>query len=270
MIEMKKSNLAGAPQHMLEKGRETDNAVLKVVRGHPGLGISDIAKKLGWTNGRVDGSVNRLISEEKVKVMHFSRKGILIKKVFPIGFESKSYKAFEIPKDLIINEMWRKEIFAYAVSRSTIGLSPIPRKEWALAPIKDRLKVQLKEDTLQIDLPDAFVDFYKLNNSETSLSIMGDLAMITVEATVIPVDVPQISPETFDLERQYVRFEETVEKTTRTTTYRRLSVKLGPKGVEGKVRLDMGNTMNDLATTAPAEETNTSMAKLIKKALTVS
>lgn len=182
---------AGAPEYMREIGRKTDDVVLAEVKKHPGLGINEIAAILGWTNGKVDGSVNRLISQRKVKVQHFSKRGMLVKKVYPIDYESKPRELFEIPKELIQENLWSKKANVYAVSRSTIGVSPAIKKEWEQkSPMKDQAETTIAEDTLRIKLPKIFADFYHLENSETSLSVIGDSIIITVEATVIPVDVP--------------------------------------------------------------------------------
>lgn len=262
------SHVAGAPQYMQKRGRKTDVAVLAEVKKNPGLGINEIAERLGWTNGRVDGSVNRLISEEKVKVQHFVRRGVLVKKVYPIDYESKPSRLFEIPRELVREDLWTRNVHVYAVSRSTIGLSPVKRREWELrAAIKGEAEVTIAEDMLRVELPESFADFYHLENSETSLSLIGDSAIITVEATVIPVDVPPEYPEISTL-GQYVEFEETmVEKTT--ITHKRLSLTLGKEGAEGQVKFDKDVNINDLVTITPIEQIDTSSARLIKKPVKV-
>jgi len=267
--EMERPEEAGAPRSMWERGRKTDAEVLAEVKKNPGLAVSEIATRLGWTNGRVDGSVNRLVSQKEVKVQHFIRRGGLIKKVYPSDYEATPSRVFEIPRELVRDELWRRKVYVYAVSRSTIGLSPIHMKEWeSRSPLKDETEVKITEDMLQIELPGSLAEFYQLENSETSLSVVGDSAIITVEATIIPVDVPSEYPDLSIPQGQYVRLEETViEKTT--VTSKTLLLTLDKGGAEGKVEFDKDSNITVLGTPMVVEKIDTSGATLIKKTVEV-
>jgi predicted transcriptional regulator len=56
------NRLSGAPVVMHKKGRSTDAVVLEEIIKKPGIAIAEIAENLEWTNGKIDGSVNRLVA----------------------------------------------------------------------------------------------------------------------------------------------------------------------------------------------------------------
>jgi hypothetical protein len=43
-------------------------------------------------------------------------------------------------------------------------------------------------------LPNSISDFYQLDNSEISLSTVGNLALVTVESTLLPIALPPTYP----------------------------------------------------------------------------
>ena len=64
----KRRPVVGAPIVMRKKGELTDSLVLEEVRKRLGSTIREIAIQLNMTTGRVDGSVNRLLSQGKLKL----------------------------------------------------------------------------------------------------------------------------------------------------------------------------------------------------------
>lgn len=190
----KNQNL-GAPTFMREKGRRTDAKVMKEIELHPGSTVHDIAERLRWSNGRVDGSVNRLVSRGKAEVHHHIRRGVVVKNIYPLEYISKPYDVIEIPINMIDLDSWKKTVHVYALSRSTIGLSPRRVDEWEKRALqKEKLAIERVNEQLRIRLPISLCDFYQLENSETSLSTTEDLAILTVEP-ILPVELPTVYPE---------------------------------------------------------------------------
>lgn len=195
MIMIKRSRVAGAPLVMRKRGEETDALVLREVELRPGSTVHDIAERLAWTNGRVDGSVNRLVSKGKVEVRHVLRKGILVKEVYPKGYVSKPRDMVEIPRNLIDEDLWNDTVEVYALSRATIGISPRKVEEWDKRSFRmEHVSIRKSDEALEIKLPSSIADFYQLDNSEISLSTTGNLALVTVESTLLPVALPPIYP----------------------------------------------------------------------------
>ena len=83
------NRLSGAPIVMHKKGQSTDAAVLEQIINEPGITISEIAQNLACTNGKVDGSVNRLTAEGKASIKHNLKRGMLIKTVYPKDCEKR-------------------------------------------------------------------------------------------------------------------------------------------------------------------------------------
>jgi len=190
-----RSWVAGAPLAMRKRGEKTDALVLREVELRPGSTVHDIAVRLDWTNGRVDGSVNRLISQGKVKVRHIFRKGTLVKEVYPKEHIPKPRDVVKIPRNMIDDDMWNERVEVYALSRSTIGISPRRVEEWDKRAFRrEQISIRKSAEALEIKLPSSISDFYQLDNSETSLSTTGDLALVTIESTTLPVALPPVYP----------------------------------------------------------------------------
>ena len=189
------NQLSGAPVVMHKKGRLTDVAVLEEITRKPGITIAEIAESLEWTNGKVDGSVNRLIVEGKASVKHNLKKGMLVKTVYPANFDTKHANLVQIPTELVNCDLWREKAFVYALSRSTIGIAPHEVGEWgAKAFSSEYVSVEKSPEAVTLKLPEKLAGFYQLENSEISLSAIGDLVFATVE-TVLPVKFTPTSVE---------------------------------------------------------------------------
>jgi hypothetical protein len=198
-MKEKSNRLFGAPIAMRKKGEITDSTVLEEVMKKPGATISEIAEALGWSNGKVDGSVNRLLAKRKVSVKHFLQRGMLVKRVYPSEYPVKPHNVLEIPKKIVVPNQWKDIARVYALSRSVIGVAPEEVGEWERKAIfKDDVNLQRDEENIIVVLPERFSDFYQLENSEINLSIVGNLVLATVES-VLPVKLPPTYPE----ERKY-------------------------------------------------------------------
>lgn len=184
------NRLSGAPVVMHKKGRSTDAAVLEEIMQKPGIAIAEIAQNLEWTNGKVDGSVNRLIVEGKASVKHNLKRGMLVKTVYPVDFEKKPANLVQIPEELVNCDLWREKAFVYALSRTTIGIAPHEVGEWGVKAFSaEYVSVKKSPEGVTLKLPVRLAEFYQLDNSEISLSAVGDLVFATVE-TVLPVNLP--------------------------------------------------------------------------------
>jgi hypothetical protein len=191
---------------MRKRGEMTDQLVLDQIVGKPGLGVADIAKKLRWTNGRVDGSIGRLASEGKISVKHVLKRGALIKRVYPARYDIKMQNRLEVSKEMIKCDSWRDTALVYALSRSTIGVSSRALKEWdEKALLKDCVRVEKNDKGIVIVLPDRVSDFYHLGNSDISLSTTDDFLLVTVES-VLPVEFSPLHGE--EIAAPEVHFEE--------------------------------------------------------------
>lgn len=193
--ELEKELPKGAPMAMRREGRRTDAVVMERILTQPGSTVHDIANDFGWTNGRVDGSINRLFKDGKVRVQHCIRRGILVKKVYPTEEEARTPNMIEIPKEMIAYDIWKDRVRVYSLSRSSIAISATEIEEWEKKAFwKGDVPVEEHEKKLTIRLPDHLSDFYRLENSETSISTSDKFALVTVESTIVPVELPPTFP----------------------------------------------------------------------------
>lgn len=180
---------------MHKKGRSTDAVVLEEIIKKPGIAIAEIAENLEWTNGKIDGSVNRLVAEGKASVKHNLKRGMLVKTVYPADFEKKQANLVQIPEEMVNCDLWREKAFVYALSRSTIGIAPHEVGEWGVKAFSaEYVSVEKRPEGVTLKLPERLAEFYQLENSEINLSAVGDLVFVTVE-TVLPVKFTPKSAE---------------------------------------------------------------------------
>lgn len=233
---------------MRKRGKKTDKKLLVFVSAHAGLTVRQIGKQLSWSIGRADGSVNRLAKLGKVKIQHSLRRGILVKKVFARTHRPVPHDLIEIPRKIIADKNWKKSAKLYALSRSTIGISPIRREEWEKKALSiEEIEIDTKRKNFQIRIPERLSEFYELENSETSLSAMDDLALLTIESTLLPIDLPSTYPAevSFKIERE-IYIKETIEGSIACNPFSEIEATLG--NPRGKVTIH-----SDLADTSKRE-----------------
>ena len=120
------NRLSGAPIAMHKKGLSTDALVLEVILRNPGLTIAEIAEELEWTNGKVDGSVNRLTTEGKASIKRYTKRGMIVKKVYPINYDKKSTRQIEILKEMVSLD---------GLDATGVCLCSIPIRHWSFIAI---------------------------------------------------------------------------------------------------------------------------------------
>jgi hypothetical protein len=192
---MKENTIFGAPITMHRQGKLTDAIILEEILKKPGITISEIAHNLGWTNGKVDGSVNRLVSEGKISVKHCLKRGMLVKMTYPAELPRIPRNVIEITKEMIDYDSWKEKAIVYSLSRSTVGIARREVKEWNdRALFKESISLKKNGESIIIKLPEKLSDFYQLDNSDISLSTIEDLILVTIES-ILPVKLPAEYPE---------------------------------------------------------------------------
>ena len=192
---MKEGRLYGAPVTMHLKGETTDTAILGEITKKPGMTVSEIARNLAWSNGKVDGSVNRLALEGMAKIKHCLKRGVLVKMVYPAEFARRPRNLIEIPREMVEYDLWKKNVAVYSLSRSTIGIARQEVPEWnERAFTKQKVPIEKNSGNIVLKMPRKLSSFYQLDNSEIGLSTLGDLVLVTVES-ILPVKLPLAYPE---------------------------------------------------------------------------
>lgn len=192
---MKENRIFGAPITMHRQGELTDAIILEEIMRKPGITVSELAHSLGWTNGKVDGSVNRLASEGKISVKHCLKRGMLVKMTYLAELPRIPRNVIEIPKEMIDYDSWKEKAVVYSLSRSTVGIARREVEEWDdRALFKGSVSLKKNGESAIVELPEKLSNFYQLDNSDMSLSTIGDLVLVTIES-VLPVRLPAEYPE---------------------------------------------------------------------------
>jgi len=178
-------------------GESTDKAALELIEQNPGIVLTALSKELRWSKGRVQGSVNRLERARSVYSKIVLRQGKTIRRIYSTNYKEPSVGVIEIPKQLISPEKWGKIAYIYATDRSTIM---IESKEINIdSPIKMHIPLEWQNDRMIVRLPENFVKFYALANSEFGLSSLGeegDNVLVTIEAMIVPLSSDKNSKPT--------------------------------------------------------------------------
>ena len=204
MIVNGKKRKNGAPAVMKERGKVTDGLVLTFIKENPDSTIKEIAEHYDISNGRVDHSVKRLKERGLVDVTFFRRNRGLVKKVRVVDTEIVPFDEVSFPLVGLDKNKWNDEVFIFALSRSAIRVSPIIRDEWKDECILIQQSNLIKDEhKINFKLPEKFVDFYEIPNSEIDVSGFGDEMLLTIDNTIIPVELPyDYEPQ---IEFNYVR-----------------------------------------------------------------
>ena len=164
----------------------TDNELREAVNSFPGLSLYELSRKLGWSIGRVDGSVKRLIGTDDAHLQLIERSGRRVNLVFPAG--SDSGDEISIPVDILDKgaKIWGNSAIVYALDSETIGVSGGFNEEWERkASFRNRAPVTRDGDNLIIALPDNVKSFYKLDNRQIDVKIESSNVIIITSGKIV-------------------------------------------------------------------------------------
>lgn len=169
------------------KGRNTDQALLEVVKRYPGLSQYELARKLKWTIGKVDGAIRRLLNSGEIYLRVIARaKGRKVNLVYLK--DDKPLEVIEIPEPLLetSNPVWQNEAFIYALDNTTIGISGRPVPDWSeIACFTSRVPLSRSDGKVSLRIPDDFVSFYNLDKKHRSVFVNENNLLVTVSGEII-------------------------------------------------------------------------------------
>lgn len=169
-----------------QSGLRSDETLLGVIRNQPSLSQYEIGKKLKWPSGRVDGTVRRLLNENKIFIRILERNGRRVNLVYPK--ENKPSNVIEVPEKLLHtrNPTWQDSAFVYALDSTTIGISGREMPEWnEISCFIEKIPIQKGEEKLVLEIPEKFRRFYDLERKHRVVSLNGNNILITVSGNII-------------------------------------------------------------------------------------
>jgi hypothetical protein len=168
------------------RGRESDKALLEVIKDYPGLSQYELAKKLRSSSGRIDGSIRRLLKEHEIFIQAIERNGRIVNLVYPK--EQKPSNFIEVPINLlkIGNPLWDRSAFVYALDSSTIGISGKEMPEWKeISCLLEEIPLKKEGDKIGLHIPEKFSRFYNMERKHRIVSLNGNNILITISGDII-------------------------------------------------------------------------------------
>jgi len=168
------------------RGEESDRILLDTIEKHPGLSQYELARKLEWNAGRVDGSIRRLLNAKRIFIRVLERNGRRVNLAYPR--EQKPLDVIEVPAELLRrgNPLWSENAFVYALDSSTIGISGRKMPEWKeTSCFSERTPIKETDGKISIQLPEKLWRFYNLERKHRTVTINGDNLLITVSGDIV-------------------------------------------------------------------------------------
>jgi len=169
-----------------KRGFESDRVLLGIIREYPGLSQYELAKKLKWPIGRIDGSIRRLLIKKEIFIKVLERTGRIVHLVYPE--DDKPSNIIEVPVEQlnVSNPAWLDSAFIYALDSATIGISGHELPEWKeISCLLEKIPIERDAEKLVLKIPDNFKRFYDLERKHKVVSINGNNILITISGNII-------------------------------------------------------------------------------------
>jgi DNA-binding Lrp family transcriptional regulator len=178
----------------IEIGEASDKALLEKARQHAGLTIYELSKELGWTKGRVQGSVNRLLELNLIRKKKVVLNDRILTKIFPADYKEPETGIVEVEYNVIDPKLWKNHAFAFAGAMNRVLIKIVPEQLSSALTDKaflvEKVPIEQKEDRITLKIPEKLRDFYILDNSILGVSTTdkGDAILVTIEGTIAEMD----------------------------------------------------------------------------------
>jgi hypothetical protein len=169
-----------------KRGRESDKLLLETIKDYPGLSQYELAKKLGWQSGRVDGAIRRIVNENLIVIKSIERNGRVVNLVYPK--DSKPSNIIEVPANLLQvgNPTWLDSAFVYALDSTTIGIAGNEMPEWnEISCFTEKTPIKRNKEKIILQIPEKFSRFYNIERKHKIVSLNGNNILITISGNII-------------------------------------------------------------------------------------
>ncbi len=169
-----------------KRGIQSDKLLLETVNSHPGLSQYELAKRLDWQSGKVDGAIRRLVNENQILIKSTQRNGRLVNLVYLK--ENKPANVIEVPISLlkIGNRVWADSAFVYALDSTTIGVAGQEMPEWKEAAcFTETIPIKKDKEKIVLQIPERFSRFYHIERRHKVVSVNGNVVLITISGSIV-------------------------------------------------------------------------------------
>jgi len=160
--------------------------LLTTIRKEPGLSLYELGQVMRWSNGKVDGSLRRLLNERKIVINAIERNGRPVHLAYPK--QRLPYNIVEIPKSLLNlgNPTWKDVAFFYALDNLSLGITGKRFPDWErVSSFSGKAKLLNKKDRFVVTIPEKFANFYRLSEKHLTKSIADNNVLLTIDGTII-------------------------------------------------------------------------------------
>jgi hypothetical protein len=171
-----------------KRGVDSEKVLLEFIREYPGLSQYEIARRLKWEMGHVDGTIRRLLASKKAIIKVVERNGRKLNLIYPRD-EEKPVNVVEVPMNLLKvgNPLWDREAFIYALDSSTIGISGHPIGDWKrVSCFSSQIPMRRGEDgKILLTIPERIVKFYNLERKHFMVGINGNNILVSISGDIV-------------------------------------------------------------------------------------
>jgi hypothetical protein len=169
-----------------KRGKESDKMLLQVIEKYPGLSQYELARKLKWPSGRIDGSIRRLLNANEIFIRVLERNGRRVNLVYPK--DQKPSNIIEVPIGLLHvgNPIWSESAFVYALDNSTIGISGTEMPEWGeISCFLEKVPLGKDKEKIAVRIPEKIVRFYNMERKHRVVSVNGNAILVTISGDIV-------------------------------------------------------------------------------------
>jgi hypothetical protein len=169
-----------------KRGLESDKILLETIKALPGLSQYELAQKLKWPSGRIDGSIRRLLKGKKIFIRIMERNGRHVNLVYPEDL--KPADTIEVPAKLLHvgNPTWLNSAFVYGLDSSTIGISGRAVPEWAeISCFAGEVPITQDAEKVVVQIPEKIKRFYNFEQKHRVVSVNGNNLLITISGNIV-------------------------------------------------------------------------------------
>jgi len=168
------------------KGERVNDELYELIEMDPGLSKYELSRRTGWSMGKTDGAVNRLLAEGRVFIKEIERDGRQVKLAYPSSLRPSSM--ITVPEEELRrgNPTWMGTAYFYALDSETLGISGVEFDAWEMiARFKGVGPVEYRGGQAVIELPDEFKGFYNLERKHFSVSFNANNILVTVTGRIV-------------------------------------------------------------------------------------
>ena len=168
------------------KGRRVNDELYSLIERDPGLSKYELSKRAGWSMGKTDGAVNRLLAEGRVFIKEIERDGRQVKLAYPSNLRPSSTIIVPEPELRRGNPTWLNTAHFYALDSETLGISGAEFDEWErISRFRGVGPIEYRGGQAVIELPDDFKGFYNLERKHFSVSLNANNILVTVTGKIV-------------------------------------------------------------------------------------